>query len=404
MASRTSGNSLDTSEKIRGNGSNYVVFIHGFLDSGEVWAKVVDSLNKADYTSVTMDLPGMGTHYLDDSDLTIAIYARRIAELIERLGKSVVLVGQSMGAQIAEYVATKLTDQVRGLVLLTPVPFGGLHAPEEALAPYKALGGNPTLQRQARHALSPNMSSENLDFLTQVGAVVAPRIVSRLVDIWNNGVEDASEKSEFHGPVLIMAGAADPFVDEEMATGTSKRFANSRLESVPGGGHWAHVESPKVVASMIDSFVKSLSSSDGAGDWKQAFSRKSANAFAEAFAEDVLLEASTLNSPIRGRENVKQVMEAASRIYEHLEFTNSAAKEPRQYEEWKAKAFGGVEISGLTVITRNEQGQIEHVAIHHRPLGAALLFSVRLGSELKGKVNAKHFASTAALPPELQRS
>jgi hypothetical protein len=66
-------------------------------------------------------------------------------------------------------------------------------------------------------------------------------------------------------------------------------------------------------------------SAANAADWPGAFVQRSASAFASAFAEDVALEASTLYRPVSGRENVKCVMEAASKLYEDLEFTEQAA-------------------------------------------------------------------------------
>lgn len=70
----------------------------------------------------------------------------------------------------------------------------------------------------------------------------------------------------------------------------------------------------------------------GAGmDWKDAFAKRSASAFAAALAENVTLEASALFKAINGRENVKRVMEAVSHIYESLIFTDNAADGHRQY-------------------------------------------------------------------------
>jgi hypothetical protein len=87
--------------------------------------------------------------------------------------------------------------------------------------------------------------------------------------------------------------------------------------------------------------------------------------------------------PVSGRENVKRVMEAASKIYESLQFTDQAVDGRRQYLEWKARAFGDIGMSGVTVITRNEAGAIAHLAIHHRPLGGALRFPRRWVSSCK---------------------
>ena len=135
--------------------------------------------------------------------------------------------------------------------------------------------------------------------------------------------------------------------------------------------------------------------SDVASDWKRAFAERSGGSFADALAQDVVLEASTLNMPVVGRENVKRVMEAASKLYECLVFTEQAAEGQRQYLEWTARAFNGVRLDGVTVIIRNERGMIARVAIHHRPLQGALLFSQRLGEQLRDVIDASHFLSAS---------
>jgi hypothetical protein len=99
---------------------------------------------------------------------------------------------------------------------------------------------------------------------------------------------------------------------------------------------------------------------------------------------------STLYRLVSGRENVKCVMEAASKIYENLKFTEQAA-DGRQYVEWKAHAFESKSLSGITVITRNAAGAITHLAIHHKPLGEALKFSAEIGQRLQGAIDASYF-------------
>ncbi len=125
--------------------------------------------------------------------------------------------------------------------------------------------------------------------------------------------------------------------------------------------------------------------------WTEAFAKKSKAAFATAFTEDVVLEATALNTPLRGRSTIEIVMEAASRIYESLVFTHDAAHGTRHYLEWEATAFGGGKLAGVTVLTKNEAGEIEHVAIHHRPLQGALRFSAELGRRLEGLIDRGYF-------------
>jgi hypothetical protein len=87
--------------------------------------------------------------------------------------------------------------------------------------------------------------------------------------------------------------------------------------------------------------------------WTQAFAEKSEASFAENFAAGVTLEASVLTRPIEGRDRVKTVMSAASKLYEELKFTQDTAYGPRTYLEWDAKAFGGQIFFGVTVITKD---------------------------------------------------
>lgn len=126
-------------------------------------------------------------------------------------------------------------------------------------------------------------------------------------------------------------------------------------------------------------------------EWTQAFAAKSDDAFSEAFASNIVLEASALRTPLSGRAAVRTVMGTASRIYESLVFTHQAENGPRTYIEWEASAFGGTAINGITTLRKNGAGQIEHIAIHHRPLDALLAFSAEMGRQTEKLIEPGHF-------------
>jgi hypothetical protein len=125
--------------------------------------------------------------------------------------------------------------------------------------------------------------------------------------------------------------------------------------------------------------------------WTKAFAAKEAAAFAAAFAEDVVLEASALRSPVVGRDNVKQVMGAASGIYEALVFTHEITDGSRTCIEWEAKGLGGKEMRGSTILTRDDEGKITRAVIQHRPLDNLLAFSNELGNRVGDAVGRDHF-------------
>ena len=123
------------------------------------------------------------------------------------------------------------------------------------------------------------------------------------------------------------------------------------------------------------------------GAWTQAFAAREKDAFAGAFAEDVVLEAPTLRRPVAGREQVALVMGTASGIYESLGFTHEARNDNRTYIEWEATAFGGTPLQGSTILVHNEAGRIVKAIVQHRPLPVVLRFSAEMGRRLKGQVD-----------------
>jgi hypothetical protein len=229
---------------------------------------------------------------------------------------------------------------------------------------------------------------------------VRPEVVRDFADCWNTGHPAGEWQSGFAGPVLIVRGEGDGFVTEDLVRGgVAPRFCSVESVSVSGGGHWIHLEQPTEVAGHIDRFLAKTRPSGRSGPsgterpqgWTNAFAQKSSAAFGAAFAADVVLEASVLTHPIQGRDQVKSVMGAASTIYESLTFTQEAVNGSRTYLEWAATAFGGIQLEGVTILTKDGSGQIVRAAIHHRPLGAVHRFSAELRERLHGVVDAGHF-------------
>jgi pimeloyl-ACP methyl ester carboxylesterase len=382
-----------------------IVFVHGFLDSAAAWDDTVTALHASPDEAVALDLAGMGARTSEPGPYTLARYAKEVAETLEASDGPVLLVGHSMGAQIAELAAAIRPERVAGLVLLTPVPLAGAQLSAEQAKPFR-LGGPP--QREARAQLSVALSPRRMDQLVDAGARVAPDVVAATVDAWNTGDPAGLEPTVFTGPVLIIRGAGDPFVTEEVLNaGVLPRFPGARLATVADAGHWPHVEQPAAVAALLEQFLTTLpgaaanrdshgdssTGSSGGSDngWRRAFTSKSDADFAAAFAPHVTLQASTLVTPVRGRDEVTQVMAAASGIYQELEFTHQARAGARTYLEWQAVAFGGVELAGITVLVEDADGRIVDVAIHHRPLNGALRFSAELRDRVRQVIDPAHF-------------
>jgi len=370
------------------------LLIHGFLDDASVWDGVVAALPDT-VATVRYQLPGFGARtdaVSDPREVSLASLAAEAGAIIDGLDQDVIVVGHSLGSQVAQLVAADHADKVAGLVLLTPIPLGGTRLPDEALAPFRALGGDYAAQRAARAQLSPALVDEQLDRLTRTGVPARPDVVSHYVDVWNDGAAHTPPESAFTGPVLVIRGDADAFVTQEVAAAVVSRLPQAREEVIDQGGHWAHVEYPDQVAALIDAFTSGVTASA----WRRGFAQQSQAAFAEAFAEDVVLDATTLWEPISGRDNVAVVMATASSIYETLEFTGEATDGSTSYLQWRATAFGGMNIRGITILERGADGRVTSAAIHHRPLPAVLRFATEIRNRLDGVIPARHFIQETA--------
>ncbi|MEU6217861.1 alpha/beta hydrolase [Streptomyces sp. NPDC047022] len=387
----------------RGDGDLAVVFVHGFLDDQYVWEAVTAGISTPGIECVTLDLAGREDRTAASGPFDYDRFADEVGSVADALDKPFVLVGHSMGAAVAELVAARRPPRAVGLVLLTPVPLAGTRLPDEVIGRFRSLGGDPDAQRAIREQVSVALPEADLDRLVDTGVRVRPEVVRDFADCWNTGHPAGARPSRFTGPVLIVRGAGDGFVTEDMVgAGAVPRFGSARTQgpvSVAGAGHWVHVEQPSEVCGRIDRFLAGLRTSAGGKapgtahpqGWISAFEQKSATAFGEALAEDVVLEAGALARPVAGRDRVKSVMGAASNVYESLAFTHETVDSDRTYLEWRATAFGGMRLEGVTILTKDGGGRIVRIAIHHRPLGAALRFSTELRERLRDVIDSDHF-------------
>ena len=236
------------------------VFIHGFLDEGRLWQPVMDHLAKVGVTSVAPDLRGMGTRAAAPAPFTLAHLAEDVVSALANLSGPVVLVGHSMGAQIAELVAAALPGQVSAMMLLTPVPLGGLAMPDDIAAQMRSLGGDAEAQRQLRRQFAGRHAASVIDELINVGMKVRVETARALFDAWSAGDPAGGDRSRFEGPVLIAGGAEDAFITPALIEGmVSPRFRKASTVLIPEAGHWPHVERPSAVAALLTDFIADLS-------------------------------------------------------------------------------------------------------------------------------------------------
>jgi hypothetical protein len=121
--------------------------------------------------------------------------------------------------------------------------------------------------------------------------------------------------------------------------------------------------------------------------WKAAFADDSGRQFGDIVASDAVLEGSVFADPITGRDAIWSVLKLSGSLYDSLEFTHEVVLPDRTYLEWEARGLG-LQIWGLTALTKDTQGRITRIALHHRPLDAVTRFSAQLTERVTAIINA----------------
>lgn len=100
---------------------NVLVFLHGFLGTGEDWIAIMKAASRG-ARCISIDLPGHGSSRIlnhDDenaileSSLSIEVVAEVVRKLIHEITpEKVTVIGYSMGARIALFMALRFPDKV----------------------------------------------------------------------------------------------------------------------------------------------------------------------------------------------------------------------------------------------------------------------------------------------------
>ncbi|TFH64609.1 MAG: alpha/beta fold hydrolase [Gemmatimonadales bacterium] len=97
-----------------------LVLIHGFGDHLLGWRAIFDGLAER-YRVVAFDLPGFGVSQKPDTTYTLEAMTGWVGAFLDRYTTGfVVLVGHSMGGEIATSVALAYPDRIGALVLIAP--------------------------------------------------------------------------------------------------------------------------------------------------------------------------------------------------------------------------------------------------------------------------------------------
>jgi len=234
-----------------GEGNPTVLFLHYWGGSSRTWAPTIETLSMTN-RCIAIDFRGWGESSKDSRDYSLKTLASDVIELIDQLGlNDFIIVGHSMGGKVAQIVAARKPEGLKGLVLFGPAPPTPMTVPEEVRKSYLALYDSREGVEAVIGNLTPHPLPESYrEQIIEDGLKGASRAKHEWPE--RGMIEDISASTpKIKVPVHIIAGGDDVVEPEASLRENFKAIPGVIFTVIPGVGHMAPLEKPAELAAAI---------------------------------------------------------------------------------------------------------------------------------------------------------
>jgi pimeloyl-ACP methyl ester carboxylesterase len=240
-----------------------VVFVHGAFGNLSYWDAQLEAFS-ADYRVLALDLPGHGMSESPPSEeLSLELFAKAIDAVRQEAGvDEIVLVGHSMGVSVIRKYVSLFPEHVTALIAVDATldlrrrrSGGSGGTPPDLSFPTTREG----METQVRANFVPETP---IAVQLRVLELVVPRMLNRSPDIdamFRRGDSLLSSNEVVEVPALhilaesnfLTQGSRDPDTIREV-------IPNASFETIPGTGHFLHMEKPAEFNRILRDFLESL--------------------------------------------------------------------------------------------------------------------------------------------------
>jgi pimeloyl-ACP methyl ester carboxylesterase len=249
---------LEIAYTVRGKGDTALVFIHGWCSDQKSWEHQVEPL-AANYRVVTLDLGGHGQSGRDRKMWTVAGFTDDVEAVIKKLElKRVVLVGHSMGGQIALATANRLPGVVVGVIGVDTLQDVEYKFPEDQRQGYlEAFEKDfPKTMAIGLAGMLPEGADEKLRERLMTTALAADRTMA-LATMRNLGeVDQKALLQQAKVPVRCINAAGGTMFHVPTAVETQRKFADYGAVLIEGVGHFPMLEKPDEFNAKLREVLK----------------------------------------------------------------------------------------------------------------------------------------------------
>jgi len=243
-----------------GVGEPTLVLIHGFGESLLTWQAILDRLAES-HRVIAFDLPGFGGSSKPDAGYDLPAMVGRLSDFVDRWTSGpLVVVGHSMGGELAAALAIARPDRIERLVLIAPAGWEvGLGGIADTMYPEKARAISWYLSSRAfilpEHDLDWLGEPDSAASYTLVGDPEYRRAATRVLEQFDfralrTGFGTIAQ------PTLLLWGTLDPVIPFALADSIHRAIPCSELVTFPNALHRPQVEIPDAVAGALERYLR----------------------------------------------------------------------------------------------------------------------------------------------------
>ena len=242
----------------RGTGDPIVLLPSGGHDRHDY--DEVRGLLPGRFRSVSIDWPGHGESPAGTTPATELPLAQRVEEILDALTPAgAVLVGNSIGGNVAARLAIRRPDLVNGLVIIDGGGFEGAGGSGRAGRAFVALMSRPWFARLiyplfSRAYVRPRTAA---DRRARAGAIAITRTAAGLTavtEMWHSFTlpehDLRAQAGRITAPTVVVWGRHDPVLPLSAAKTAEELIPGARL-AVIESGHLPHTTDPAAVAAEL---------------------------------------------------------------------------------------------------------------------------------------------------------
>jgi len=249
---------IELNYKTFGQGEPLII-LHGLFGMLDNWKSFARRLEN-DYLVITVDLRNHGKSPRDEEH-NYRVMAEDISEFLDRnfLFEAHVL-GHSMGAKVAMYLALEYSGKVKSLIA---ADMGVKQYPGGHEYILETLSKTPVAKAKSRKELHDFLKErlelesivqflmKNLKRNKEDGGFEWKFQLDVLRNCYSEILAPVQSTHTFSGPTSFLMGGASHYLSEGDLPDIRRFFPEARLEIIPGAGHWIHADAPEQTEELV---------------------------------------------------------------------------------------------------------------------------------------------------------